>query len=79
MTGKLSTYRSAWLQIACILLGVLGLTGYAASNFPPGRWIVFVTAIGVLGFIIGLAVRARRLGARLRSITVSLLAAIAGT
>jgi pimeloyl-ACP methyl ester carboxylesterase len=49
------------LLCLCIGLGVLGLGAYAASKFTPGKPVVVITGIGILGFIICLLLLAFRL------------------
>jgi pimeloyl-ACP methyl ester carboxylesterase len=71
-----------WLQLACILSGIVGLLAYAASKFIPGKMVVAVCAAGILGFMITLillALRQKGVGAVVRTIIVSLLAVIVGT
>jgi len=70
-----------WLLV-CILMGITGLTAYAASKFTPGKLIVILTGIGFLGFLTALVILAIRLRHAWRVIVatgISLLSITIGT
>jgi hypothetical protein len=65
-----------------IILGITGLAAYAASKFIPGKTVVIITALGLLGFIITLcllALQKKGIKRTIRDISLSLLAIVAGT
>lgn len=81
MSTKASAHTTLWLQVICILLGVMGLLAYAISKFSSGKMVVIRTAVGGLGFLaalIALAVRARRFGLIVGRVAVTLIAVILG-
>ncbi len=70
-----------WLLV-CIFLGITGLTTYAASKFTPGKLIVIITGLGILGFVaalIILAFRLKRFGQIAGATGISLVSVIVGT
>ena len=69
------------LQFVCVLLGMIGLVAYAISKFTSGRAVIWITAAGILGFIVTLVILARRVkrpGPVLGTIAGSLLAVLLG-
>jgi hypothetical protein len=71
-----------WLKIFCILLGTTGLLAYAASKFTNGKLVVIITGLGILGFLIMLAIlalRQKKFWRILKAVGISLLAVIVGT
>jgi len=55
--------RIIWLQIICVLLGVMGLLAYAISKFSSAKAVVIVAVVGILGCLgtlIALGIRVRR-------------------
>jgi pimeloyl-ACP methyl ester carboxylesterase len=69
-------------QVACIILGIVGLLAYAASKFTPGKLVVMITGLGIFGFIAGLIVlafRLKRFGLIVSAAGISLVSVIAGT
>ncbi len=82
MATQASRRTTSWIQIICVLLGIMGLLAYAISKFSSGRTVVIITAIGILGCLgtlIALAVRTRRFGLIVGRIASTLVAVIAGT
>ena len=82
MSAKSSGHTSFWVQVICVLLGVMGLLAYAISKFSSGKAVVILTAAGVLGCLgtlIVLAVRARRPWRIAARVAGTLAAVIVGT
>jgi pimeloyl-ACP methyl ester carboxylesterase len=70
------------LLFLCIGLGILGLGAYAASKFTPGKLIVWITSIGILGFLavlILLAIRLKRFWQILAAAGMALASIIVAT
>jgi hypothetical protein len=71
-----------WLQIICVILGIMGLVAYAVSKFSSGRAVVTFTAVGVLGCLgtlIALAIRVRRFWRIVGHVAGTLIAVVVGT
>lgn len=51
MAAKNPNKRGAQILIVSILLGIMGLFAYAASKFTPGKFIVILTGLGLIGFL----------------------------
>ena len=67
--------------ILSIFLGIFGLTAYASSKFIPGKAIVIITGLCLLGALITQAVHAirmKRFWVAIRDLFLSLLASLAG-
>lgn len=82
MATQASRRTTFWLQIICVLLGVMGLLAYATSKFSSSKTVVIITAIGILGCLgtlIALAFRVRRFGLIIGRIAGTLFVVIAGT
>jgi uncharacterized protein len=73
--------RGTQILIVSILLGITGLFAYAASKFTPGKFIVILTGLGLIGFLVTQGIyiaRARKLTRILQGVVLSLLAVIVG-
>jgi pimeloyl-ACP methyl ester carboxylesterase len=81
MTEKSMLKNGGLPQIICIILGIAGITAYAMSKFISGKVIVFITAFGVLGFIVTLifnAIKIKNIGKIIRMLAIDLLTVILG-
>ncbi len=70
------------LLFLSIFLGITGLFAYAASKFTPGKIIVIITAVGVIGFVVAftlLALKLKNFWRIARAAAISLLTVVAGT
>ncbi len=82
MANKSPLPRETLFLLACILLGITGITAFMASKFVPGKLVVVITAGSVLGLIIALVFLARRLKNLqrfARSLAITLPAAVLGS
>lgn len=82
MATQSARRTTSWLQIICVLLGIMGLLAYAISKFSSGKTVVILTAVGILGclgILLALAVRVRRFGLIAGRIAGTLVAVCAGT
>jgi pimeloyl-ACP methyl ester carboxylesterase len=81
MAAKNPNNRGMHILVISILLGIMGLFAYAASKFTPGKFIVILTGLGLLGFLatqVVYLVRARKLTRILQGVVLSVLAVTAG-
>lgn len=82
MPANATDRRPYRLQLACMLLGIIGLVAYAVSKFTPGRVVILITVAGIVGFAISLIIlirSARRFGPIVVTVAGSVLAVALGT